>query len=71
MLQVGRHWWWLSFWATYITQHAMLVGITLPLLAVYTSGAPWAALDTVAALTCVAGACVWLWSWIFCPFVDV
>jgi hypothetical protein len=50
-------WWLLSFLATYLVQHAMLFGITLPLWAVATSTAPWTGLDGLATLVTIAGAC--------------
>ncbi|KAF5836113.1 hypothetical protein DUNSADRAFT_6366 [Dunaliella salina] len=53
--QYGRIWPVLSFFATYLVQHVMLVGITLPLYAVFTSAAPWNLLDTVAAVLTAAG----------------
>ena len=36
-----RHWWWVKFWATYVSQQPMLVGLTLPLYAIHTSQQPW------------------------------
>jgi len=56
-----RNWWWLSFLATYLVQHAMLWGITLPLYMVYTNPAPWGPWDTIAALAAAAGMCC---SWV-------
>jgi len=53
--QYGRIWPVLSFFATYLVQHVMLVGITLPLYAVFTSAAPWTPLDTAAAVLTAAG----------------
>ena len=49
-------WWWLSFFAVGLSQHLMLVGITLPLYTIYTSTAAWHPLwDTLAAAGCTAG----------------
>ncbi|KAJ9527364.1 hypothetical protein QJQ45_025638 [Haematococcus lacustris] len=53
--QFTRHWWWLSFLATYLVQHAMLVGITLPLAAVYSSSAAWGPWDTAASIVALCG----------------
>lgn len=51
------HWWWASFFVTYVSQQLMLVGITLPLYAVHSSPEPWDPLvDTAIALVCAAGA---------------
>jgi len=51
----GRVWPVLSFFATYLVQHGMLFGISLPLYAVYTSTAPWGIWDTVATVVAVTG----------------
>eukprot|EP00735_Rhodelphis_limneticus_P011110 TRINITY_DN4169_c0_g1::TRINITY_DN4169_c0_g1_i1::g.2153::m.2153 TRINITY_DN4169_c0_g1::TRINITY_DN4169_c0_g1_i1::g.2153 ORF type:complete len:326 (-),score=39.16,sp/O74507/YJD4_SCHPO/23.21/7e-07,DUF1295/PF06966.7/3.8e-58,PEMT/PF04191.8/1.8e+03,PEMT/PF04191.8/2e+03,PEMT/PF04191.8/1.1e-05,Steroid_dh/PF02544.11/1.7e+03,Steroid_dh/PF02544.11/0.0023,ICMT/PF04140.9/0.03 TRINITY_DN4169_c0_g1_i1:302-1279(-) len=53
--KVGGHWWWISFFAAYISQQIFLVGITLPVLAVHQSNQPWGLLDTVATVLCLAG----------------
>lgn len=52
-----RHWWWMSFFATYLVQHVMLFGITLPLYAVYSNTAPWGPWDTAAAVAASLGMC--------------
>lgn len=53
----GKHWWWISFFAVYVVQHAMLVGISLPLYSVHASKQPWNALwDSVACAGCLLGA---------------
>lgn len=52
----GKQWWWLSFFAVYIIQQAMLVGITLPLYSVHAAGGAWDPVwDSAAAVGCIAG----------------
>jgi steroid 5-alpha reductase family enzyme len=53
----GKHrWWWLSFFAAYLSQHVMLVGITWPLLVVHTDPTPWHPVwDTLVAVVAIAG----------------
>jgi hypothetical protein len=54
----GRHWWWMSFFAAYISQHFMLMGITWPLLSIHTVNLPWHPVwDTLALAICVTGGC--------------
>lgn len=54
--QLGRIWWLVSFFATYLSQHVMLVGITWPLLTVHTSPTPWHPVwDTLIIAAAVAG----------------
>jgi hypothetical protein len=36
-----RQWWWVKFWATYVSQQPMLVGLTLPLYALHSTPKPW------------------------------
>lgn len=50
------NWWWMSFFATYVSQQAMLVGITAPLLAIHSSHAAWDPVwDTAIAALAAAG----------------
>ncbi|XP_002991324.2 uncharacterized protein C594.04c [Selaginella moellendorffii] len=52
----GRHWWWISFFAVYVSQQLLLVGVCLPVYAVFQSQLPWHHLiDTTIAMLCVAG----------------
>lgn len=55
--RMGRVWWAIaSFFAVGVTQQLMLVGITLPLLAIHTSTAPWDPLvDTAIFLSAATG----------------
>ena len=51
-----QRWWWISFFAAYLSQHLMLVGITWPLLVVHTDPTPWHPVwDTLAAIAAVSG----------------
>ncbi|KAK9832532.1 hypothetical protein WJX81_006557 [Elliptochloris bilobata] len=50
-----RSWWWLSFFAVYLIQEVMLVGITLPMYAVHFRGSGWNGLDSVALMMCITG----------------
>lgn len=58
----GRHWWWLSFFLTYLSQQFMLVGLTLPYYGVFlghrsmSEDPPaFGALDLLATLGAAAG----------------
>eukprot|EP00955_Chlamydomonas_euryale_P014155 152570-Chlamydomonas_euryale.AAC.4 len=52
-------WWWVSFFAAYLSQHVMLMGITLPLYFVYADPAPWHPVwDTLAAAVAAGGMAV-------------
>jgi len=53
--QHPRHWWWMSFFAVYISQQIFLVGICLPLYAISSNLAPWNIWDSVASSLCGAG----------------
>ncbi|MEW5310038.1 MAG: hypothetical protein WDW38_001871 [Sanguina aurantia] len=54
--QIGRSWWWVSFFAAYLSQQVMLVGITLPLAAIHSSAASWdPVVDTLSAIAAAAG----------------
>ena len=55
--QHGKHFWWTSFFVTYLSQHAMLLGLTLPLYSTSFSMSCWCwRWDGSAAITCVTGA---------------
>ncbi|XP_068650486.1 uncharacterized protein C594.04c isoform X2 [Aristolochia californica] len=51
----GKSWWWVSFFAVYLVQQVFLVGICLPIYAVYSSEEPWNIWDIVATLVCLSG----------------
>jgi steroid 5-alpha reductase family enzyme len=57
-LRFPRNWWWLSFFAAYVSQHALLFAATLPLYAVHSSRAPLGAWDVAAAAVALAGVLV-------------
>ncbi|PKA54188.1 hypothetical protein AXF42_Ash000021 [Apostasia shenzhenica] len=53
--EYGKHWWWVSFFAVFVSQQIFLMGICLPLYAVHSNDKPWGILDLVAAFTCITG----------------
>ncbi|XP_077247460.1 uncharacterized protein C594.04c-like [Tasmannia lanceolata] len=53
--QYGKHWWWVSFFAVYLSQQVFLIGICLPLYAVHSSEKPWNTWDTIAMSVCISG----------------
>uniref|UniRef100_A0A0E0GX13 Uncharacterized protein n=1 Tax=Oryza nivara TaxID=4536 RepID=A0A0E0GX13_ORYNI len=53
--QYGRAWWWMSFFAVYLSQQVFLIGICLPMYAIHSTTQPWGAWDVVATMACLAG----------------
>ncbi|CAL5029062.1 unnamed protein product [Urochloa decumbens] len=53
--QYGKTWWWMSFFAVYLSQQVFLIGICLPMYAIHSSNQPWNIWDVVATATCIAG----------------
>ncbi|KAF5177487.1 Translocase of chloroplast [Thalictrum thalictroides] len=53
--QYGKRWWWLSFFAVYISQQVLMMGVCLPMYAVHSVDKPWNMWDTSATLICVCG----------------
>lgn len=53
--QHSKHWWWMSFFAAYLSQQIFLVGICLPLYAVHSKQTPWNTWDTIACFLCATG----------------
>ncbi|KAG9455384.1 hypothetical protein H6P81_008288 [Aristolochia fimbriata] len=51
----GKSWWWVSFFAVYLVQQVFLVGICLPMYAVYSNDQPWNVWDTLATVVCISG----------------
>ncbi|GAB2217515.1 hypothetical protein Droror1_Dr00000711 [Drosera rotundifolia] len=51
----GKHWWWMSFFAVYVSQQAFLIGITLPLYIIHLVDKPWNMWDSTATAVCLAG----------------
>lgn len=52
---LGRYWSMASFFLVYVSQHLMLIGLTLPLYAVHTSTKPFNWIDGAAAALCLIG----------------
>ncbi|GBG68602.1 hypothetical protein CBR_g3145 [Chara braunii] len=50
-----RDWWWMSFLLVYAFQQVLLVGLCLPIYAVFSSAEPLNLLDIAAAIACVIG----------------
>ncbi|XP_057811977.1 uncharacterized protein C594.04c-like [Salvia miltiorrhiza] len=53
--QYGRNWWWMSFFAVYLSQQVFLIGICLPLYVVHTKDRRINAWDVAAAVVCLTG----------------
>ncbi|CAL5036107.1 unnamed protein product [Urochloa decumbens] len=53
--QYGKTWWWMSFFAVYLSQQVFLIGICLPMYAIHSSNQPWGIWDVVATAACIAG----------------
>ncbi|XP_020577863.1 uncharacterized protein C594.04c isoform X2 [Phalaenopsis equestris] len=53
--EYGKHWWWVSFFAVYVSQQIFLIGICLPLYAIHSSTKPWGFWDFIATSTCISG----------------
>lgn len=52
----GRNWWWMSFFLAYVSQHLMLLGLTLPLYSASFSWTPWQwRFDGLAVVMCLSG----------------
>ncbi|XP_051149721.1 uncharacterized protein C594.04c-like [Andrographis paniculata] len=53
--QYGSNWWWISFFAIYLSQQAFLMGICSPLYAVHSEDKQLNRWDLVAAMVCLTG----------------
>lgn len=53
--QYGKTWWWMSFFAVYLSQQVFLISICLPMYAIHSSNQPWGIWDVVATVACIAG----------------
>ncbi|KAL2336327.1 hypothetical protein Fmac_010773 [Flemingia macrophylla] len=53
--QYGRQWWWVSFFAVYVSQQMFLVALSLPLYVVHTVNQPLNMWDLVATVVCLSG----------------
>jgi steroid 5-alpha reductase family enzyme len=51
----SHNWWWMSFFICYLSQHVFLVGICLPLYAIFFANVPLNNWDYVATAICVIG----------------
>lgn len=51
----GKHWWWISFFAVYVSQQIFLMGICLPMYAIHSSNKSWDTWDSIATFTCMTG----------------
>lgn len=53
--QYGKQWWWVSFFAVYVSQQMFLIALSLPLYAVHTVNQPLNMWDLVATVVCLCG----------------
>ncbi|GLT34259.1 hypothetical protein SLA2020_087830 [Shorea laevis] len=53
--QYEKQWWWISFFAVYVSQQVFLIGVCLPLYAVHAVDKPLDIWDFVAAAVCLCG----------------
>ncbi|WMV06663.1 hypothetical protein MTR67_000048 [Solanum verrucosum] len=53
--QYGKNWWWISFFAIYLSQQVLQMGICLPLYIVHSVDKPLIFLDFVAIAICLSG----------------
>ncbi|GAB2271892.1 hypothetical protein Dimus_006721 [Dionaea muscipula] len=56
--QYGKNWWWMSFFAIYVSQQTFLVGISLPLYIIHSVDDPWSIWDLTATIVCLSGVVV-------------
>lgn len=54
-LQYGKHWWWVSFFAVYLSQQVFLMGICSPIYVVHSEDKHLNVWDFVAAIVCLTG----------------
>ncbi|CAN4114023.1 unnamed protein product [Withania somnifera] len=53
--QYGKNWWWISFFAIYISQQVLQMGICLPLYVVHSVDKPCNFFDFIATVICISG----------------
>ncbi|MED6217929.1 hypothetical protein PIB30_022220 [Stylosanthes scabra] len=53
--QYGKQWWWISFFAVYVSQQVFLIALSLPLYIVHSVNKPLSIWDLVAIVVCVCG----------------
>ncbi|VFQ78107.1 unnamed protein product [Cuscuta campestris] len=51
----GKNWWWISFFAVYLSQQVFIMGICMPLYVVHSENKPWNFWDFVAITMCSSG----------------
>ncbi|KAL6653219.1 hypothetical protein ACP70R_012144 [Stipagrostis hirtigluma subsp. patula] len=54
-VKYGKTWWWISFFAVYLSQQVLLFGICLPMYAIHSSNKPWSIWDLMASAACIVG----------------
>ncbi|WOL06151.1 hypothetical protein Cni_G14883 [Canna indica] len=53
--EYGRPWWWISFFAVYVSQQILLIGICLPMYAIHSSDKPSNIWHFAATIGCITG----------------
>lgn len=53
--QYGKHWWWISFFAVYLSQQVFLMGICMPMYTVHSENKELNIWDFVAVIVCLSG----------------
>ncbi|XP_057454966.1 uncharacterized protein C594.04c-like isoform X2 [Lotus japonicus] len=53
--QYGKQWWWVSFFAVYVSQQMFLIGLSLPLYVIHSVNQPLSIWDLVAIVVCLCG----------------
>ncbi|XP_021824319.1 uncharacterized protein C594.04c [Prunus avium] len=53
--QYGKHWWWISFFAVYLSQQVFLIGVCLPMYVIHSVNVPLNIWDIVAVIVCISG----------------
>ncbi|CAH9114516.1 unnamed protein product [Cuscuta europaea] len=51
----GKNWWWMSFFAVYLSQQVFIMGICMPMYIVHSENKPWNMWDFVATSICSSG----------------
>ncbi|XP_061998571.1 uncharacterized protein C594.04c-like [Rosa rugosa] len=53
--QYGKHWWWASFFAIYLSQQVFLIGLCLPMYVIHSVNVPMNIWDFAAIMICISG----------------
>ncbi|KAL8459171.1 hypothetical protein ACS0TY_036588 [Phlomoides rotata] len=56
--QYGHNWWWISFFAVYLSQQVFLMGVCFPFYIIHSKDEQYNAWDAVAAVMCSAGVAI-------------